>query len=161
MLSLSGSPFQTYFSPISAFTFSMAFLVLMVQVVINIILNTSTINIICRSTVCSNFTAYTWKQNHKLLHQLDRQSTLRLLNNCFEINKASNYVIKYYSLIIMLTFNQNSTQHENGHSRREFCHANFSTLVNFRNIFQTVEIHQSHETFPSIFTIHIYIYNII
>ena len=77
MLSLSGSPFQTYFSPISAFTFSMAFLVLMVQVIINISNNTSNINIICRSTVCSNFTASTWKQNHKLLHQLDRQSTMR------------------------------------------------------------------------------------
>ena len=41
------------------------------------ILSISTINIICRSTVCLNFTASTWKQNLKLLHQLDRQSTMR------------------------------------------------------------------------------------
>ena len=39
--------------------------------------NISTINIICRSTVCLNFTASTWKQNPKLRHQLDRQSTMR------------------------------------------------------------------------------------
>ena len=88
MLSLSGSPFQTYFSPISAFTFSMAFLVLMVQVVINIILNTSTINIICRSTVCSNFTVSTWKQNLKPLHQLDRELMRYVVRKLFRYQQS-------------------------------------------------------------------------